>query len=60
VAPVDQDGELDRARAAVVAQGVEGRAYGAPGHEDVVDQHHDGLVDPRRRQLGLGEGARGA
>jgi hypothetical protein len=59
VAAVDQRGELDRSRAAEVVQGIEGRAYGAAGVQDVVDQHHDAVVDAFGWQLGTAEGSRG-
>ena len=45
MAPVDQDGELDRARPAQVAQRVERRADRAPGEEDVVDEDDEPPVD---------------
>ena len=52
VAAVDQHGEADDARAAEVDDGVQGGADGAAGVEDVVDQHHDLVVDAGARQLG--------
>src|ERR1051325_3272795 len=51
VAAVDQHGQHDLARAAEVDQGVGRGAHGAAGVEDVVDQHHDLVVD-RLGELG--------
>ena len=45
MAAVDQDGELDRAGPAEVAQGVERRPDRAAGVEDVVDEHDQAAVD---------------
>ena len=45
VAAVDEDGELDRAGPAEVAQRVERRAHRAAGVEDVVDEHDEPVVD---------------
>ena len=45
MAAVDEDGELHGARPADVAQRVQGRADGATGIEDVVDQDHERAVD---------------
>jgi hypothetical protein len=52
VATVYQDGEPDNARAAQVYEGVEGGADGPARVEDVVDEHHDFVVDARCRELG--------
>ena len=49
VAAVDEDGELDGAGAAELAERVERGTDGAPGEEDVVDEHDDLVVDARRR-----------
>ena len=57
VAAVDQDGELDRARAAEVGQRVERGADGAAGEQDVVDQDDDLVVD-RAGQRRCGRPAR--
>ncbi|GAB3690627.1 hypothetical protein GCM10028793_08180 [Nocardiopsis oceani] len=56
VAPVDEDGELDRARAPEVAEGVEGGANGAAGEEDVVDEDDDAVVEAAGGDLRLAEG----
>ena len=45
VAPVDEDGEFDFRRAAVVEELVEGGLDGATGEEDVVDEDDVGAVD---------------
>ena len=47
VAPVDQHGELDGARASVVADRVERGPHGAAGVQHVVDEHdgHAGDVE---------------
>ena len=52
VAAVDEDGEADGARAAVIGQRVEGGADGAAGVEDVVDEDDGAAGD-----LGLEVGA---
>ena len=46
VAAVDQDGQLDRARPAEVAERVERGADGAAGEQHVVDEDDDLAVDP--------------
>jgi hypothetical protein len=51
VAAIDHHGELDRARPAEVDQGVQRRADGAAGEEDVVDQDDAAVVD-RERNVG--------
>lgn len=45
VTAVDQDRELNRARAAQVTQCVEGGADGAPGEEHIVDQDDERVLD---------------
>jgi len=55
VPPVDEDGQLDGARAADVAEGVQRRPDGTAGVEDVVDQDHDLVVDARGRDLGMAQ-----
>ena len=44
-AAVDQHGQLDRARPAVVHQRVERGPHGAAGEQDVVHQHHGGALE---------------
>ena len=51
VAAVDQHREADDARAAEVDDRVEGGADGPAGVQDVVDQHHDFVVDAGAGQL---------
>ena len=51
VAPVDEYGEADDPGPAEVDQCVQGRADGPAGIQDVVDQHHDFVVDPGAGQL---------
>ena len=51
VAAVDHDGEPDDARAPEVHDGIEGRADGPAGVEDVIDQDHHLVVDAGARQL---------
>lgn len=58
MAAVDEDGELDRAGAADVAEGVEGGADGAAGEEHVVDEDDQASVDAVTGDLGAAEGAR--
>ena len=48
MAPVHQHRQADRCRAAQVADGVEGRADGPAGEQDVVDQHDVGPLDVER------------
>ena len=53
MAAVDQHRELHGAGPAEVAQRVEGGPDGPARVEDVVDQHHDLVVDARRGDLGV-------
>ena len=46
VAAVDQHGQLHGAGPAVVGQRVQGCAHGAAGHQDVVDEDHEPVVEP--------------
>lgn len=57
VAAVDEDRELDGARAADVAEGVEGGADGAAGEEHVVDEDDEAAVDAVAGDVGAAEGA---
>ncbi len=60
VAAVDEDRELHRARAADVAERVEGGADRAAGEEHVVDQDDQAALDPLAGDVGAGQGARRA
>ena len=53
VTPIDQDGQLDDGRSAVIAQRVERGADRPPGVQDVVDQDHDGVIDAANGQSGF-------
>ena len=55
VAPVDHHRQLHRPGPPVVAEGVEGGPDGAPGEQDVVDQHHH-LPGQVERDVGGGLG----
>ena len=59
MAAVDQDGELDRARAADVVERVEGGADRPAGEQHVVDEDHDLAVDAAVRDVGVFESAGG-
>lgn len=59
MAAVDEDGELDGARPADVAEGVEGGADGAAGEEHVVDEDDQTAVDAVTGDLGAAEGTGG-
>ena len=52
-AAIKQHHKLDGARPAVVKNLVHGRAHGAPGVEDVVDQHQIAAVHIKRQHRGL-------
>ncbi|CAM5486723.1 hypothetical protein STANM309S_04807 [Streptomyces tanashiensis] len=57
VAAVDEDRELDGARVADVAEGVEGGArHGASGEEHVVDEDDEAAVDAVTGDLGAADG----
>ena len=60
MAAVDQDRELHERRAAVVEEGVDGGADGAPRVEHVVDEDHRGAVDVERQVGVLDDGLRRA
>jgi hypothetical protein len=53
VTAIDQHSELNRSRAAQVADGVERRPDRPPGEEDVVDQDDHGVGDATGRLDGL-------
>ncbi len=59
MAPVDEDGELHRAGAAEVAEGVERGADGAAGEEDVVDEDDEAAVEVVTGDLGAADRAGG-
>ena len=60
MAAVDEYGQLDGARAADVADGVQRSPHRATRVQDVVDEDHDPIVQPLVGQLGRLQGTRPA
>jgi hypothetical protein len=52
VPAVDEHRQLHRAGSAVVGEGVERGPHGAAGHQDVVDEHHERVVEPAVGDVG--------